>query len=87
MVGKNDDSDDKEGDDQHHDRQQQASFLPERRSERARLTDQFSTAGAVGTITRVSHGQRGEWATLIGQEWARIADWEGSAVVAASVNP
>jgi type III pantothenate kinase len=44
-------------------------------------------AGALGTVTRVSHGQRGDWAKLIGQEWARIADKEGPAVVAASVNP
>jgi type III pantothenate kinase len=44
-------------------------------------------AGSLGTVRRIPHGQRGDWVKLIGEEWAPIADREGAAVVAASVNP
>jgi type III pantothenate kinase len=44
-------------------------------------------AGELGTVERVPHGQRGDWAKLIGEEWTRVGEREGTAVVAASVNP
>jgi type III pantothenate kinase len=43
-------------------------------------------AGELGHVRRVPHGQRGDWAKLIGEQWARVGQREGTAVVAASVN-
>ncbi|HEY8751303.1 MAG TPA: type III pantothenate kinase [Tepidisphaeraceae bacterium] len=44
-------------------------------------------AGELGPVTRVLHGQRGDWAKLIKGEWERIDRGDGAAIVAASVNP
>jgi type III pantothenate kinase len=46
----------------------------------------FAT-GELGTVTHVPHGQRGNWTELLAKEWTRISSLDGSAVVAASVNP
>jgi len=44
-------------------------------------------AGQLGPVTRVPHGQRGDWAARIRELWAPLADEPGAAVAAASVNP
>jgi len=44
-------------------------------------------AGELGGVYRVPLGQRGEWGDRIREAWSRIAEREGAAVVAASVNP
>jgi type III pantothenate kinase len=44
-------------------------------------------AGELGEVTRLPHGQRGDWTREIAQTWSRIAQTEGAAVVAAGVNP
>lgn len=53
----------------------------------SRLAMGAFVAGELGGVIRVPHGQRGEWAERIRETWGRIADREGAAVVAASVNP
>ena len=44
-------------------------------------------AGELGEVIRVPHGQRGDWEAKLTAAWARLSELEGSAVVAASVNP
>jgi type III pantothenate kinase len=53
----------------------------------SRLAIGSFAAGELGEVTRLPHGRRGEWATKIAEEWARLAGGEGAAAVAASVNP
>ena len=52
-----------------------------------RLAMATFVAGELGPVVRVPHGQRGKWAARIREAWSRVADREGAAVVAASVNP
>ena len=44
-------------------------------------------AGELGEVVRIPHGQRGDWEKKIAEAWRRLSELEGSAVVAASVNP
>jgi type III pantothenate kinase len=53
----------------------------------SRLAIGAFAAGELGGVTRVPHGQQGEWTDRIRETWSRIADHDGAAVVAASVNP
>ena len=53
----------------------------------SRLAIGSFAAGELGEVTRVSHNKRGDWPALIEKEWSRIAQREGAAIVASSVNP
>ena len=53
----------------------------------SRLTMGSFRAGELGPVIRVPHAQRADWVGRIREAWSRVADQEGAAVVAASVNP
>jgi type III pantothenate kinase len=44
-------------------------------------------AGNLEYVTRVPHGQRGDWPGIIAEAWKRIEGRENAAVAGASVNP
>ena len=44
-------------------------------------------AGELGPVIHVLHGQRGDWAKQIGDQWQRLVKRDLPAIVAASVNP
>lgn len=53
----------------------------------SRLAMGTFAAGELGQVKRLPHSMRKDWQAAISEAWARIANLEGSAVVAASVNP
>jgi len=53
----------------------------------SRLAVGSFAAGELGEVSRLPHGQRSDWPSLIEKAWNRIAKNEAPAVVAASVNP
>ena len=53
----------------------------------SRLAAGTFAAGELGEVTRLPHGQRADWTRTIAKSWARIANSEGAAVVAAGVSP
>lgn len=53
----------------------------------SRLAVGAFAAGELGGVTRTPNAEREQWAARIGEAWARLAEREGAAVVAASVNP
>ena len=53
----------------------------------SRLAIGAFASGELGEVTRLPHGQRGDWVGRIAEHWSRIADRDGAAVAAASVNP
>lgn len=53
----------------------------------SRLAVGSFVAGELSPVNRIPHAQRADWAGCLREAWARVADREGAAVVAASVNP
>ena len=53
----------------------------------SRLAVGTFAAGELGEVVRIPHGQRGDWEATLASQWSRLAAFDGSAVVAASVNP
>jgi type III pantothenate kinase len=45
------------------------------------------SGGNLEYVTRISNDDRAQWAGKFGEAWARLADKDGAAVAAASVNP
>ncbi len=53
----------------------------------SRLAVGVFTAGELEYVKRIGHDQRGDWAAVIAEAWAKIADSDSPAVAGACVNP
>ena len=53
----------------------------------SRLAIANFAAGELREAVRVPHGERGNWEAALRESWSKLSAYEGTAIVAASVNP